>query len=174
MKPLFRRSKKTLADSKSLERIRLLFRREKRQMKPFFRSHPLASMIEKKLQEIRNPLERIRDQISTRGKIDKALLSFSSSRFNDRKKILTDSKSPRKNRVIISTKGKIDEALVSTIEKKSQQIRNPLERIGLDFQTRGNIDEVFVSFSPLRFDDRKKTLGNLLERIELLFRGKDR
>ena len=88
MKPLFRRSKKTLADSKSLERIGLDFDERKDRQ---------------------------------------TLVSFSPPRFSDRKKTLGDSKSSRKNRVIISMRGKIakllfrSHLLISIIEKNPRK-----------------------------------------------------
>ena len=54
MKPLFRRNrKKTLADSKFLERIGLLFRREERSMKPLFRRSKKTLADSKSLERIR-------------------------------------------------------------------------------------------------------------------------
>ena len=147
MKPLFRRSKKTLADSKSLERIGLDFDERKDRWNSSFVLTPSFRQSKKKSYDIRRKENR------------EALVSFSPPCFDDRKKTLAHSKSHRKNRVIISTRRKIDEALVSTIEKNPSRFEIPRKN-QIIISTREKIDEALLSFSPPRFDDRKKTLGN--------------
>ena len=72
MKPLFRRSKKTLADSKSLERIGLDFD-ERKDRQTLVSFSPPRFSDRKKPQEIP---QKESSQISTRGKIDEPFFRF--------------------------------------------------------------------------------------------------
>ena len=137
-------------------------------MKLFFRSYSLVSTIEKKILGYSRSLERIGLDFDER-KDRRTLLSFSPSSFRRSKKTLGN---PLKRiRDQISTRGRSrspcfvltplfrSHPLVSTIEKNPSRFEIPRKN-QIIISTREKIDEALLSFSPPRFDDRKKTLGN--------------